>query len=386
MAVIDAASAALAQEKPAPRPDLISLFTMLLLSALGVVMVFSASRPLLEQQGLDPAGTMKRQLIFVAVGLLIYLIASYVDYREYRHYAFVIYVGTIALLIVVLFMAPVRGASRWIPLGPFQFQPSELAKVAIILVLATVLAPARQEGMRWRRLAGALVLSALPAILIFGQPDLGTVLVLGFITIVMVFAAGATIRQLVTLLLVGGVGFVAALQLDLLQEYQIERLTGFLDPEADALGAGYNLLQSEAAIGSGQLFGNGLFQGTQTNLSFVPAQPTDFIFTAVGEQLGFVGAGLVLAGFAILLWRLFHVATVARDRYGALVAIGVAGMLMFHVFVNVGMTVRIMPVTGIPLPFMSAGGSFYLSMALALGIANSVWMRRSPVPGETYIL
>jgi rod shape determining protein RodA len=240
--------------------------------------------------------------------------------------------------------------------------------------------------MSWKRLAAAIAITTIPAWLIFRQPDLGTMLTFGFIVFVLLFAAGATFRQLSTLGLTGIIGLVAVFRLGVLEEYQVKRLASFLNPEADALGAGYNLLQSETAIGSGRIFGNGLFNGTQTNLSYVPSQTTDFIFTAVGEQLGFIGAVLVLGAYAVLVWRLFRIAAAARDRYGSLVCIGVATVLMFHVFINVGMTVRIMPVTGLPLPFMSAGGSFYLAMAFALGVANSIWMRRSPIPGETYIL
>ncbi|MFQ5966905.1 MAG: rod shape-determining protein RodA [Acidimicrobiia bacterium] len=372
--------------KVRPRPDLISLLTMLALSAFGVLMIYTASRHRLALEGVDPASTMKKQLLFVAIGLIVYLLASYIDYREYRHYASYIFLGMVILLLGVLFAEPTQGASRWIPIGPFQFQPSEFAKLAIILVLATLLAPARREGMTWQRVGAAVAITAIPAFLIYRQPDVGTMLVFGFIVGIMLFAAGATLRQLLVLVAGATVGIVAVVRLGLLERYQVERLSSFLNPEADALGSGYNLLQSETAIGSGRIFGNGLFSGTQTNLSFIPSQPTDFIFTAVGEQLGFVGAIVVLAAFAILMWRLFRAAAASRDRYGSLVCIGVAGMLMFHVFVNIGMTVRIMPVTGLPLPLLSSGGSFYLTVAFALGVANSVLMRRSPVPGETYIL
>ncbi len=170
-----------------------------------------------------------------------------------------------------------------------------------------------------------------------------------------------------------------------LADYQITRLTSFLDPTADPQQAGWNRLQSELAIGSGELFGKGLFHGTQTELSYVPAQPTDFIFTAVGEQLGFVGAGLVLVLFLVIVWRLLVIAARARDAFGGLIAVGVASFIVVHTFVNVGMTIGIMPVTGLPLPFMSYGGSFYVTTAVALGLAHSVWRRRTPVPGNRFL-
>jgi rod shape determining protein RodA len=240
--------------------------------------------------------------------------------------------------------------------------------------------------MRWRRVGQALAVVAAPSVLIFFQPDLGTMLVFVFIAVAMLFVAGTTGRQLAVLLAGAGLGVAAVLRLGLLRDYQVARLTAFLDPTADPTQAGYNQLQSQIAIGSGQMFGKGLFGGTQTNLAFVPSQSTDFIFTAVGEQLGFVGAVLVLLVYLALLWRVLTVAVAARDRFGLLIAVGTASLVVFHVFVNVGMTIGVMPVTGLPLPFMSHGGSSVVAMSLALGMTHSVWLRRSPVPGETYVL
>jgi rod shape determining protein RodA len=179
---------------------------------------------------------------------------------------------------------------------------------------------------------------------------------------------------------------VIAFQLQILKEYQLDRLTGFLNSGDAELTLNYNQVQSQIAIASGGLFGRGLSQGLQTNGAFVPAQRTDFIFTALAEQLGFVGSALVLALFALIVWRLLMVAAAARDRFGYLLGVGMAAMVVFHVFVNVGMTQRLMPVTGLPLPFMSYGGSFYLAMSLGLGMVHAVWLRRSPVPGERFLL
>jgi rod shape determining protein RodA len=254
-------------------------------------------------------------------------------------------------------------------------------------VLASVLVPAKEQGMSWRRLIQTLVIVAIPAVLIYLEPDLGTMLVFAFITLVMLFIGGTTFRQLTVLLAAAGAGILAIWKLELLKDYQIERLQSVFNPSAaDPLGAAYNRIQSEIAIGSGGFFGKGLFLGTQTNLDFVPAQTTDFIFTAVGEQLGFVGGALVLLVYAVIMWRLVVIAVNARDRYGVLVVAGIAAMFAFHIYVNIGMTVGIAPVTGLPLPFMSAGGSTFVTMAISLGVANSVWLRRSPVPGETYIV
>jgi rod shape determining protein RodA len=202
----------------------------------------------------------------------------------------------------------------------------------------------------------------------------------------MLFVAGATWRQMLALTAAAALGVIVTIQQGWLAAYQLDRIRVLFDPTIDPQGIGYNIQQSRYAVGSGQLFGRGLFaEGTQTSFEYVPEQETDFIFTAVAEQLGFVGGVLVVAAFAVIIWRLLVIAANARDRFGALIATGLAAMMVFHVFVNVGMTIGIMPVTGIPLPFLSAGGSFYLAMTLALGVANSVWLLRTPVPGENQL-
>ncbi len=387
MTLLARTSPAAVSDRRRPTPDVILFLAMVVLSALGVLMVYSASRGRLEARGLDPTGEMVDQAIFAAVGLVLFFVASFIDYREWRNVAPFIYIATLIALGAVFLFDPVANAQRWIPLGSYQLQPAEFAKAAMILVLASVLVPAREEGMSWRRLTQTLVIVAIPAVLIYIEPDLGTMLVFTFITIVMLFIGGTTIRQLTVLMAAAGAGLLAIWKLELLKDYQIERLQSVFNPSAaDPLGAAYNRIQSEIAIGSGGFFGKGLFLGTQTNLDFVPAQTTDFIFTAVGEQLGFVGGALVLLVYAVIMWRLVVIAVNARDRYGVLVVAGIAAMFAFHIYVNIGMTVGIAPVTGLPLPFMSAGGSAFVTMAISLGVANSVWLRRSPVPGETYIV
>ncbi|HSR14941.1 MAG TPA: FtsW/RodA/SpoVE family cell cycle protein, partial [Gemmatimonadales bacterium] len=293
-------------------------------------------------------------------------------------------------LLLVAVLSPVgavrQGAQRWIPLGILDLQPAEFAKPAVILGLAVLLAPAQENMMRWMRILRAIALVAVPSVLIFLQPDLGTMIVFGFVLVVMLFVAGTTVRQLAVIAAGSLVLLVAAFQLNVLQEYQLERITGFLNSGEQTLTVNYNQNQSQVAIGSGGIFGLGLGEGSQTNLSFVPAQTTDFIFTAVGEQLGFFGAILVLGLFFLVVWRLLVIAANARDRWGALVATGVAAMIGFHVFVNVGMAIGLMPVTGLPLPFLSFGGSFYGSVMLSLGVCQSIWFRRSRVPGERQIV
>jgi rod shape determining protein RodA len=365
------------------RPDRILFGTMLALSGFGLLMIYSATKN---------AGSygMERQMIFVAAGLIIYLVTSNIDYREYRNIIPWMSIGVLVALVAVFFFDPVNAAQRWIPLGFFKLQPAEFAKVGVILVLAALLSPMNRDQMgrrniTWVEMLQAVAVVTIPGFLILRQPDLGTTLVFGFILFAMLFMAGATWRQLVALASVTAALIMTTLQFGWLKDYQFDRLRVLIDPTIDPQGIGYNLRQSKLAIGSGQFFGRGLFQGTQTNFEYVPEQETDFIFTAVGEQLGFVGAILVLAAFLVIIWRLLVIAANARDRNGALIASGIAAMLVFHVFVNVGMTVGIMPVTGLPLPFLSAGGSFYLAMTLALGIANSVWLLKTPVPGENQL-
>jgi rod shape determining protein RodA len=278
-------------------------------------------------------------------------------------------------------------------LGFFNLQPAEFAKVVVIVVLASLLATsnASQQGigprvLHWQTVLKGVAIVAVPSVLIYRQPDLGTTLVFGFILVAMLFVSGATWRQMVALLGALVLGAAAVFRFGLLSDYQMDRIRVLVDSTIDPQGIGYQLRQSKNAIGSGQLLGKGLFQpGTLTDFNYVPEQENDFIFTAVGEQLGLIGGILVLAAFAIIVWRLLVIASNARDRFGALIATGIAAMMTFHDFVNIGMTIGIMPNTGLPLPFLSQGGSFYMAMALSLGIANSVWLMRTPVPGENQL-
>lgn len=360
-------------------PDRVLFITTLALSMLGLLMIYSATRVGLERNDLPASFSMERQMIFVAAGLILFVALSFVDYRELGQLAHVVYVAMIALLALVFLFPAVKGAQRWFDLGYFQLQPSEFSKTACVLALAAVLGRP-QVRLRWGRIGQALVVMAVPGFLIFLQPDLGTMLVFAFLTIVMLFGAGISGRQILVLSGLGVALLLTVAQQGVLREYQVDRFRVLMDPSIDPTGIGWNLRQSKLAVGSGQLTGKGLFQGQQTNFQYVPEQGTDFIFTAVGEQLGFVGGILVIAAYLVLVWRLLVIAANARDRFGALVALGIAAMFVFHVFVNIGMTIGIMPVTGLPLPFLSAGGSSFLNFAIALGIANSIWLRRSPVP------
>lgn len=369
------------------RTDWILVAVMLLLSAFGLLMIYSATQNL---------GTfsMERQMIFVAAGLIIFAVLSNIDYREYRSIVPAVGIVLMILLVAVFFFPEINGTNRWIPLGFFNLQPAEFAKVFVIVALASLLAPPATrdelaEGPRplsWKKIGQAVLLVMVPGFLIYIEPDLGTALVFGFIVFGMLFVAGASWRQMAALGAVVVVGALAIWQFDLLHDHQLDRLLVLWNPDIDPQGIGYQLNQSKSAIGSGQLLGRGfLSEDSFTSFQYVPEQETDFIFTAVAEQFGFVGGLLVIVAFVIIIWRLLVISANARDRFGALIAAGVASMIVFHVFVNIGMTIGIMPVTGIPLPFLSQGGSFFMAMTLSLGIANSVWLLRTPVPGENQL-
>ena len=367
------------RDRSKPTPDVVMFVLMAGLVALGALMVYSATYVRLEAESGDPTAAMRRQLVFGGVALVAFVAVSMIDYRIYRRMLVPIYGTMVAVLVAVLFFPPHQGASRWIPLGSFQFQPSEFAKVALVVVLGGFLARESKRKLGWRRLALALALMALPGSLIFRQPDLGTMLVFGFIAIGILFAAGTGIKQMAVLMAISVGGIMAVFRLEVLRSYQVERLAGFFDQTRDLQGVNWHLYQSQIAIGSGQLLGRGLFQGTQTRLNFIPAQTSDFIFTAIGEQFGFLGGAAVIIVYAVLVWRILIVAAGAPNRFGAFIAVGMASLLSFHIFVNIGMTIGLVPVTGLPLPFVSAGGSAMISMAAGLGIVNSVWRSRSPM-------
>lgn len=370
------------------RPDLTLLVIVAVLSALGLVLIFSASAPRLEAAGLSPNSQMLRQMFFVFIGAAALIGSSMISDRTWRMITPLVYVGVVFLLLVVL--SPLgtesQGAQRWISFRVVDLQPSELAKPAVILSLAVLLTPEGEMGVSWRRIGKVMALIALPSALIFLQPDFSTMLVFTFITAVMLFMAGTTTRQMMILIVGAILALVALIELNLLRDYQLARIVGFLNPGTDTLTTNYNQIQSQVTIGNGGLFGAGLFQGTQTNLAFVPAQSTDFIFTALAEQMGFMGGAVVLGMYTVLVWRMLAISAAARDKFGQLVAAGIAAMFAFHVFVNVGMTLGLLPVTGLPLPFLSFGGSFYLETSISIGIVNAIWMNRSPVPGDRRLM
>jgi rod shape determining protein RodA len=266
------------------------------------------------------------------------------------------------------------GAQRWFPVFGFQFSPSLFTRLGLILALAAYLSN-RQSAFTLRRVVGCVLLAGASMVLVFLQPDIGTTIILATILVALLIAAGARARYLALLTVLAVAAIFGALRLGVMQDWQIQRLSGFLDQSKNSETANYNLQQSEIAIGSGGLSGRGFLQGTQTNLAFVPEQQTDFIFTVVGEELGFVGAVGLLLLYVLVLWRAYRIAMTAKDPFGTYLAVGVGAMFAIQIFVNVGMTMGIMPITGIPLPFLSYGGSALIADLAAIGILQSVYVR-----------
>jgi rod shape determining protein RodA len=345
-----------------------------LLVAVGLVMVYSTTR-----SGAHPFLFVRSQILHVIAGVLVGVVLVVVDYRTLAAGARGLYIANVVFLAAVLvFGRSTLGAQRWISLGPFgQFQPSEFAKLAIIVTLARHLSLRPGPYTSFRDLLPFLAHIGVPMVLIFRQPDLGTALVYGAILLGMLYAGGVRRRDLVAL----GAGTLALgpILWHVLKDYQRRRLLVFLDPGVDPLGAGYGIIQSKIAVGSGMLWGKGLFAGTQNVLQFVPEHHTDFIFSVIGEELGLVGSLLLLGLFLLWLSRGLRIAALALDRFGALASVGIVSMVAFHVFVNIGMTVGIMPITGIPLPFISYGGSALMTMLWATALLLNIGMRHQKI-------
>lgn len=353
-------------------------------ATVGCFAVYSATRQRFANLGLPETTALNRQLLFIVVGLAAMVIMTFVDYRNLRPLSPYVYAGTILLLLGVKspLGSTVRGTQAWYQLGTFQFQPSEWAKIAVVICAAAFCASFRGQ-LRGGHIMGVLLLAAVPIGLIYLQPDLGTALVFIAVLLGVLAVGGANPRHLAFLAALGITAVVLVLQLGVLKQYQLDRLGAFLDQQSSAQRvaysvnpAKYNLNQSKIAIGSGGITGKGLFKGTQTNLAYVPEQSTDFVFTVIGEELGLLGSGLLIGLFGFIVWRIWRAAATARDLFGTLVCVGVMCMFVFQIFENMGMTMGIMPITGIPLPFVSAGGSSTIAAFAGLGLVLNVGMRR----------
>jgi rod shape determining protein RodA len=331
----------------------------------------------------DPEYYVVRQAIFAVVGTVGLVGALLIDPDYYRRYRKVIYALLIALLLVVIALgADVRGSTRWIDFGFFRFQPSEFGKLLLALFLAGVLAGRGRRIGEWRTTAAVVGLAAIPTLLVFFQPDIGTALVYGSILAAALFFAGTRWRDLGVLALIAALlgttvlWLAPSLGVPILEQYQRDRITAFLDPTENPQGAAYNINQSITAVGAGGSTGRGVAGATQTNLDYLPEHHTDFVFASLAEQRGFVGVSVLLLLYLLLLWRGIRVIATARDPFCATVAGAIVFGLLFQIFVNVGMTVGIAPITGIPLPFVSVGGSAMVTNLLAVGVLQAIAIRR----------
>jgi rod shape determining protein RodA len=344
----------------------------LLIASIGIVNLYSAT------SGVEGLGTplYLKQIFWLLIGLVLMITVAFVEYRFYSDFAYIIYMIALVLLMIVLGYGIITsGAQRWFRVGIFSLQPSEFVKISFILAMAKFFQrPPHREGYSLKTLLIPFLLLILPMVLILKQPDLGTAIILFFILLSILFFVKVRWSSLLTLVLVGA--SILPIVWNLLKEYQKKRIITFFNPDLDPLGAGYHLIQSKIALGSGGIIGKGFMHGTQSKLGFLPEQQTDFIFSALGEEWGLIGALIVVGLYCILiLWGL-RIAVESKDRFGAILAFGVVSMLFWHIFINIGMTLGMMPVVGIPLPLLSYGGSFLVSTLIGIGLLLNVSMRR----------
>jgi rod shape determining protein RodA len=361
--------------------DNLLTFAVVGLLFIGTLLVYAGTREWFRSYGLDPEYYLKRHVLNILIGALLAYGTTLIDYRLLRAYTPIIWLASVIGLVIVLIPglgSEINGARAWISLpGGFQFQPAELAKIAIIVGIAMIMADRENahDDPNDLDVLKALAISAVPVLLIIAQPDLGTVLIISAAILAMIGASGAPSRWVIGLLILAVIGVFTAIQTGAVSQYQIARLQSFVDPSADPQATGYQLRQSRITIGSGGILGKGLFNGPQTNGRFVPEQQTDFIFTVAGEELGFIGCSVILALYLLLFIRAFAICRRSSDLFGRLVCIGVIAWFVFQTFENIGMTMGLMPMTGVPLPFLSYGGSSMFANLIGIGLLQNVHSR-----------
>jgi rod shape determining protein RodA len=371
---------ALAKDSVLRHMDWVLIAAVLALALIGTLLVWSATRGGLAAAGANPNTYLEKQLLNVVIGLVFMTGVAFIDYRILRVYTPLVYAASCLGLLVVLspLGVTVNGAHSWIALpGGFQIEPSEYAKIGMIMMLAVILGEPRNRAARPGPLDLALALGcgAIPLLLVTLQPDLGVTILLLVLLVGMIAVSGIRLRWLAGLAVTGVLAGLAAWSLHLLKPYQVQRLTSFANPGADPNGAGYSAAQAKIAIGSGRMFGQGLFHGQLVAGNFVPEQHTDFIFSVAGEELGFVGGAVIIALLGIVLVRALRIATRADDMFGMLVAVGIAIWFGVQSFINIGMTMGITPVTGLPLRFVSYGGSAMFADMIAIGVLLAIHRR-----------
>lgn len=365
--------------------DWVLVFGVLGLSAVGSLLIWSATYQRTALTDGNQYAFLLRHALNFAIGLVLAVLAAVTDHRRVRMLAPVLYAASVVGLVLVLVPgvgAVINGSRSWIQLPWMSIQPSEFAKLAVIVGMALLIAEKGETNHREARtidIAQAIAVAAIPVLLVMLQPDLGTVMVLGSIVFGIVAVSGVPKRWMLGIVTAATVIAVLAIQFNVLKKYQLARFTAFADPSQDPQGIGYNVNQARIAIGNGGVFGQGLFHGSQTQNAFVPEQHTDFVFTVAGEELGLIGAGAIICLFVLILWRGLRIAVNARDAFGRLIATGVVCWFAFQAFENIGMTLGIMPVTGLPLPFVSYGGSSMFAGLLAVGLLQNIHLRSHQV-------
>ncbi len=365
--------------------DWVLLAASLALIAYGVTMVYYATRP--DVSG-APLYFLRQQLIAVTLGLIAAIVITVLDYEIYRRFQWLFYILALVMLVAVIPLGQeVNGARRWIDLGITRFQPSAAALLLITLAIGAFLAD-RMELLGAKRVTLAvLALVAVPALLVYQEPDFGSAVVLVMLVMAMLYFWGAPWTHFAVLAVSAAAAFLVAFKalplagINVIKQYQVDRLLVFVDAGRDPGGAGYNIIQSMIAVGAGGMTGRGN-AATQTTLDFLPEHHTDFIFAVISERNGFLGATILLLLYAVIIWRALRIATLSRDMYGSILAGGIGAIILFQVFVNIGMTIGIMPVTGIPLPFVSYGGTHMIAFLMLVGLLQAIHLRATATPSK----
>jgi rod shape determining protein RodA len=367
------------REKRAVNYDFILFFMVLAVSSFGVLIIYSATRETFPGGVTDPQYYLKKQLIYLAAGIVLFIAVQFINYRKIERYWWLFLIaGIVSLASVLMFGYEVHGSKSWIDLRFTTVQPSEFSKIFMVICLAAVLSKWKKEKehrITFKKVIFSLAVALSFVAMVLLQPDYGTALIYLVVYIGLLFISGANFLYVVSIVGMIAGGVFLAFNAGYIKQYQLDRILVLLKPEVyPDEGAGYNLFQSKLAIGSGDLLGKGLFLGKQTNLSYVPEHHTDFIFSVIGEELGFLGAAVIIILLGIIVWRCFYIAARASDSFAALLGAGIGFIILSQVVINIGMTIGIMPIIGIPLPFLSSGGSNLISMLLGIGLVESIYI------------
>lgn len=366
--------------KKALRFDIILFVCVIFLSLFGVLVIYSATRYSLSAGITDPMYYFKRQLIFLGISIFVFAGFLSFDYRKLKRIWIIIYTASLAGLIAVLiFGYEVNSNKGWIDLRFTSIQPSEFSKIFTVICIAAVFSRWKSEkknSVGFKKVVLSLLIAFSTILLILFEPDFGQAIIYFLVYTGMLFVSGANFLYFIGIIIITAGGIFAGIRMDIIKQYQLDRLLVFLKPDVKPEGAGYNLFQSKLAIGSGKIFGKGLFLGTQTNLNYVPEHHTDFIFSVIGEEFGFVGAFIVIIILGIIVWRCFYISRHASDNFGSMLASGIGFIIMTQMIINIGMTIGLMPIIGIPLPFLSYGGSNLLSIFIGIALVENIYMRR----------